>query len=188
MMNKKANIFLAPDFEEVEAITPIDLLRRAGIDVRVIGLLAMEVKGSHGIRVLADEVLAFSTSLPDAVILPGGPGHKHLLDSDIVLEFVKKMFLASKLCAAICAAPSVFGKAGILRGKNATSFPGYEDKLDGASFINQPVVVDGNVITSRGAGTAVPFSLEIIRYLVDEHAAATVASAIVFNDSGARPE
>jgi 4-methyl-5(b-hydroxyethyl)-thiazole monophosphate biosynthesis len=188
MTNKNAYIFLAPGFEEIEAVTPIDLLRRAGIDVRVIGLLAKEVKGSHGILVLADEVLAFPTSLPDAVILPGGPGHTHLLDSDIVLEFVKKMFFARKLCAAICAAPSVFGKAGILTGKNATCFPGYEDKLDGALFINQPVVVDGNVITSRGAGTAVPFSLEIIRLLVDEHAADAVASAIVFNDSGALPK
>lgn len=179
-MKRNAAIILAPGFEEIEAITPIDLLRRAGIDVHVFGLDGIEVKGSHEIRVLSDGVIDLSSALPDALILPGGPGHTHLLNSGIVLEFVKKMFVSRRLCAAICAAPSVFGKAGILDGKKATCFPGFEDKLGGASFINQTVVVDGNVITSRGAGTAVPFSLEIIAHLIDKQTADKIASAIVY--------
>jgi protein deglycase len=181
-MIKTAYVMLAPDFEEVEAITPIDLLRRADIKVRVIGLDAKEIKGSHDVTVVVDEILSASASLPDAVILPGGPGHKNLLKSDLVIEFVKKMFVARRLCAAICAAPSVFGKAGILAGKKATCFPGYEDKLNGGLFVNQQVVVDDMIITSRSAGTAVPFSLGIIAYLIDKKTADAVAAAIVYGD------
>jgi protein deglycase len=177
---KTAIIILAEGFEEIEAITPIDLLRRANIRVTVMGLNAIDVKGSHNILVKADELFAFCGPLPDALILPGGPGHKNLFNSPAVIEFVQKMFSNKKLCAAICAAPSIFGKAGILSGKKATCFPGYEDELNGAIFVNKPVVTDGNVITSRGAGTAVPFSLGIIGYLTDEQTAGKVASAIVY--------
>lgn len=180
-MKKTVCIVLADGFEEVEAITPIDLLRRADIDVWIAGLNADEIIGSHDIKIRTDGVFSIPPSFPDAVVLPGGPGHQNLLNSSIVLEFVKKMFAAHKLCAAICAAPSVFGKTGILSGKKATCFPGYEDKLSGAFFVNQPVVVDDNVITSRGAGTAVPFSLEIIGFLIGRHAAESVASAIVYD-------
>jgi 4-methyl-5(b-hydroxyethyl)-thiazole monophosphate biosynthesis len=179
-VNKTACIILADGFEEVEAITPIDLLRRAGIEVTVFGLAGREIKGSHSIIVKTDAPFSIPSSLPDAVILPGGPGHKNLLTSDPVIEFVRRMFHEKKLCAAICAAPSVLGKAGILMGKKATCFPGYEEKLADALFVDIPVVADGNVITSRGAGTSVPFSLEIIGYLAGRHAAETVASAIIY--------
>jgi protein deglycase len=181
-MDQTAYVILAPDFEEVEAVTPIDLLRRAGIKVHVIGLGAKEIKGSHGITVLADAILTPTSFLPDAIVLPGGPGHSNLLKSELLIEFVKKMFAAGGLCAAICAAPSVFGKAGILAGKKATCFPGYEDKLNGGLFVNQQIVVDGTVITSRSAGTAVPFSLGIIAHLLDKKAADAVAAAIVYGD------
>jgi 4-methyl-5(b-hydroxyethyl)-thiazole monophosphate biosynthesis len=177
---KTAIIILAEGFEEVEAITPIDLLRRANIGVTVMGLNVIDVKGSHNILVRAEKLFASDNPLPDALILPGGPGHENLLNSPAVIEFVQKMFSNNKLCAAICAAPSIFGKAGILSGKKATCFPGYEDKLNGAVFVDRPVVTDGNVITSRGAGTAVPFSLGIIGYLTDEETAGKVASAIVY--------
>jgi protein deglycase len=179
-MGKRAVIILVQGFEEIEAIAPIDLLRRAGIEVSVEGLDSMKVKGSHDIQITASSVFAVPPSLPDAFILPGGPGHKNLLDSMTVIEFVQKMFINGKLCAAICAAPSVLGKAGILKGKKATCFPGYEDKLNGGLFVKQPVVIDGTIITSRGAGTAVLFSLEIIRYLTDIRTAEKVASAIVY--------
>jgi protein deglycase len=179
-MAKTACIVLADGFEEVEAITPIDLLRRGGIEVQVVGLASQEVSGSHNIVIKADGIFCIPPFLPDAVILPGGPGHKKLLNSDIVIEFVKNMFSKGKICAAICAAPTVFGKAGILKGKNVTCFPGYENELNGGASSNQTVVTDGTVITSRGAGTAVPFSLEVISCLTDKETADKVASAIVY--------
>lgn len=180
-MEKTALIVLSEGFEEIEAVTPIDLLRRAGITVAVAGLSTLEVRGSHGIVVRADTLLVGQvSSLPDALVLPGGPGHKALLQSAVVLEFVKKMFLAGKLCAAICAAPLVFGKAGILANKRATCFPGEEDKLEGAIFVEDNVVADGNIITSRGAGTAVPFSLEIVAWLSGREKAEAIAKSIVY--------
>jgi protein deglycase len=179
-MDTKALIVLAEGFEEVEAITPIDLLRRAEIKVEVAGLAALEVRGSHGIVMRADTVFSRVSLLPDALVLPGGPGHKALLNSSLVIELVKQMFSAGKLCAAICAAPTVFGRADILANRRATCFPGDEGGLGGAVFVADPVVVDGNLITSRGAGTAVPFSLEIITYLAGKEKADTVATAIVY--------
>jgi 4-methyl-5(b-hydroxyethyl)-thiazole monophosphate biosynthesis len=179
-MEKTALIVLADGFEEIEAVTPIDLLRRAGITVIVAGLSTLEVRGSHGITVRAETLLGRISSLPDALVLPGGPGHKSLLQSAAVLEFVNKTFSAGKLCAAICAAPVVFGRAGILANKRATCFTGEEDKLGGAIFVEDNVVADGNIITSRGAGTAVPFSLEIVAWLAGREKAEAVATAIVY--------
>jgi len=181
-MKKSAIIVLANGFEEIEAITPIDLLRRANVDVTILGLNGMELTGSHAIMIKADALFEFPAALPDTIILPGGPGHKNLLDSSILIKLVKEMFSAKKLCAAICAAPSIFGKAEILKGKNATCFPEYEKSLTGAFFIDKAVVVDGNVITSRGAGTAVPFSLEIIKYMLGPDAAEKIASSIIFRN------
>jgi len=180
-MKKTALIILAEGFEEVEAITPIDLLRRAGIEVTVAGLSSLEVKGSHSILVKADTVFAIPDTLPDAVILPGGPGHKHLANSELVISFVNKMFDAGKLCAAICAASMVFGKAGILDNKKATCFPGFENKLGKGTFVNEAVVVDVNVITARSAGAALPFSLAIIAYLLGQETADKVAKEIIWN-------
>jgi 4-methyl-5(b-hydroxyethyl)-thiazole monophosphate biosynthesis len=179
-MNTTAMIILADGFEEVEAITPIDLLRRAGVKISLVGLSSLMVTGSHNITINVESTLGPVSSLPDALILPGGPGHKHLLDSVSVIELVKKMYSADKLCAAICAAPAVFGKAGILLNKRATCFPGDESKLLGAVFAADPVVVDGNVITSRGAGTAVPFALAIVTYLAGKEKAGAVSRAIVY--------
>jgi protein deglycase len=179
-MDKNASIILADGFEEVEAVTPIDLLRRAGIKVTLYGLTSLEVRGSHDIVIKTDLVFSSNATSADALILPGGPGHKNLLNSPVVLECIQKSFKAGSLCAAICAAPVVLGKAGILAGKKVTCFPGCEDKLAGGIFVDQPVVVDGNIITSRGAGTAVPFSVEIISYLLDRNTADKIASAIIY--------
>jgi 4-methyl-5(b-hydroxyethyl)-thiazole monophosphate biosynthesis len=181
MVTKSAAIIMADGYEEVEAVTPIDLLRRAGIDVTLYGLTSLKVRGSHDIIIKTDKVLPSNPALADAVILPGGPGHKNLLNSAAVIEFVQKSFKAGCLCAAICAAPVVLGKAGILAGKRVTCFPGCEDNLAGGLFVDQPVVVDGNIITSRGAGTAVPFAVEIISCLVDRFTAGKIASAIIYD-------
>ena len=179
-MNKHAIIILADGFEEVEAITPVDLLRRAGIAVTMLGLTSVDVKGSHDIVVKTDMVLNDFNGKYDALILPGGPGHNNLLESHKVLHLINTSFQRKLLCAAICAAPSIFGKAGILKNKKATCFPGYEDKLGEAIFVREKVVRDENIITSRGAGTAVEFGLEIIDYLVGKVEAEKVSQSIQF--------
>jgi protein deglycase len=171
---------LAEGFEETEAVTPIDLLRRAGIEVLVLGLNTGTVHGSHNIPIVTDGLLNEFHGTPGGIMLPGGPGYKNLLNSTTVLSIVRTIFGKGLLCAAICAAPSVFGKAGILKGRRATCFPGVEPELTGATFIGEPVVIDGTVITSRGAGTAVPFALAIIEYLKGADAANGVASTIVY--------
>jgi 4-methyl-5(b-hydroxyethyl)-thiazole monophosphate biosynthesis len=183
IMTKNALIILAEGFEEIEAITPIDLLRRAGIKVTIAGLNALEVKGSHDIIVKAEILLQQISGSLDALILPGGPGHTNLLNSQTVLDLVISSFKQNILCAAICAAPAIFGKAGILKGKKATCFPGYEAKLGGGIFIDKKVVTDGKIITSRGAGTAIDFALEIINYLEGEAASKKVAEKIVLLQS-----
>jgi 4-methyl-5(b-hydroxyethyl)-thiazole monophosphate biosynthesis len=179
-MEKHAITILADGFEEIEAITPIDLLRRAGIKVTVLGLNSLEVRGSHNIIVKTEMLLEEFRDPFDALILPGGPGHKNLLASQAVLDLVISSNKNNLLCAAICAEPSILGTAGILKGKKATCFPGYEDKLGGAIFVDNKVVTDGAVITSRGAGTAIDFSLEIISYLGGVNASAGVAGKIIY--------
>ena len=171
---------LADGFEEIEAVIPIDILRRAGISVVVAGLNEMTVRGSHGLSVQTDFCLDDFRGNVDGIVLPGGPGHKRLLESVPVITRVQDLFRKGLLCAAICAGPTVLGKAGILQGKNATCFPGHESQLTGATFVEAQVVVDGNVITSRGAGTAFPFALALTRYLTDSATAEMVASKILY--------
>jgi 4-methyl-5(b-hydroxyethyl)-thiazole monophosphate biosynthesis len=180
MTKKTAIVILADGFEEIEAITSIDLLRRAGVRVVIAGLESRTVTGSHSVVVEAESILSPSSVLPDALVLPGGPGHRNLLNSATVIELVRNMANTGKLCAAICAAPLVFGKAGILAGRRATCFPGEEKGLVEAIVEDALVVVDGNIITSKGAGTTVPFALQIIAYLVGQDSADTVARAIVY--------
>jgi len=176
----KTAVILADGFEEIEAVTIIDLLRRAGITVAVLGLDSVDVRGSHEIYVIADAVVEDFKDPVDALILPGGtPGTGNLAQSDRVLALVKETFGKGKLCAALCAAPTVLAKAGVLAGKKATCYPGLEDRLEGAQFVSDAVVTDGNVITSRGAGTAIAFALAVVAYLTDENRARTVADNIL---------
>jgi 4-methyl-5(b-hydroxyethyl)-thiazole monophosphate biosynthesis len=180
-MEKHAIIILADGFEEIEAVTPIDLLRRAGIHMTILGLHSLEVRGSHDIVVRAAMLFDDFAAPFDALVLPGGPGHKLLLGSEKLLEMIRATCARNLLCAAICAAPVVLAKAGILKGKKATCFPGEEGNLSGAIFIEKETVVDGNIITSRGAGTSVDFSLEIIAYLAGREKADWVAGKIIYN-------
>ena len=182
-MKKHAIIILADGFEELEAVAPIDVLRRADIAVTIIGLQAIDVRGSHDICLKADKLLDDFSGVFDALVLPGGPGHKNLRESHKVLHMVNSSFQQNALCAAICAAPSVFGKAGILNNLKATCFPGYEDQLGEAIFLKERVVRDRNVITSRGAGTDVEFGLAIVDYLAGKTAADKVSGAIQFTDA-----
>ncbi len=159
----KVCVLLANGFEEIEAITIIDVLRRAGIEVAAVGLSPGAVKGSHGVQVEADRDLAAAAGETwDMVILPGGlPGATNLRDDPRVQELLRRQASQGKKIGAICAAPIALGKAGLLKGKKATCYPGFQDQLAGASFQETGVVRDGNIITSRGPGTAMEFALQI---------------------------
>ena len=182
---------LAPGFEETEAVTFIDLLRRAGITVTVLGLESCKVTGSHNITIAADMLFADFTAGGmlfadftgnfDAIVLPGGmPGTKNLANSQPLLDLIRQANEKGRLCAAICAAPIVLAKAGILAGVKATCYPGFEKELGGAQFADKPVVRDRNIITSRGAGTAIPFALELISCLAGPEKAEKVKKAILY--------
>jgi len=172
---------LAPGFEETEAVVIIDLLRRAQVKVTVLGLETREVRGAHDITIIADETFSAFKSPFDGIVLSGGmPGTRNLAASPALLDLIRQTNRRKGLCAAICAAPTVLAKAGILKGVSATCFPGMEKELAGAVFIDQPVVRDNHIITSKGAGTAVPFVLELISYLAGKEAAERVAAAIVY--------
>ena len=173
-MTDMVYVFLADVFEEIEAIGIIDILRRANIDVATVGVSAKAVRGSHGIEVIAD-VLADEIT-PDerleAVALPGGmPGMINLDKSLKVHEFLDYANNTGKLCAAICAAPSVLGHSGILEGREATCYPGFESELKGASLSDEYVVQSGNVITGRGPGVTTDFAFKMVEYLAGEETA-----------------
>lgn len=163
--------FLADGFEELEAIAPIDMLRRADVEVITVGVTGKNVTGSHGITfvsdITADEVV-FSDKL-EAVILPGGmPGTLNLEKSNKVQKAIDFAVEEGKYVCAICAAPSILGHKGLLIGKEATAFPGFEKDLEGAEISNAYVCSDGKFITARGAGVAVDFGLEIVAKLVSK--------------------
>ncbi len=161
-------LFLAEGFEELEAIAPLDLLRRANINVETVGLGGRVVTGSHGIAITCDAVANDDWTPGNAfqgVILPGGPGHAKLAESPAVLAAIRRADSEGKLLAAICAAPSILGTLGCLRGRRAACFPGYEGSLLGAEICFDPVVWDDNVITARGAGAAVMFGLALVGYM-----------------------
>jgi 4-methyl-5(b-hydroxyethyl)-thiazole monophosphate biosynthesis len=188
-MAKKAVVFLAEGFEEVEAITPIDYLRRAGVEVTVAAAGRGEiVTGSHGIPVKADtaldDLVNQGKAVPaawDAVILPGGlPGADNLAASEALGSFVREMAAAGRLVCAICASPAVvLAPLGLLEGKKFTCYPGMEKKVSGARWSEDRVVADGGIITSRGAGTAGDFAAAIIGKLVSEEAAEKISRAVL---------
>jgi 4-methyl-5(b-hydroxyethyl)-thiazole monophosphate biosynthesis len=189
-MSKKVVLFLAEGFEEVEAITPVDYLRRAGIEVITAALEAKAgktVTGAHSISVFAD------TSLPelgsarlkadawDAVLLPGGmPGASNLAASKELGVFLTEMAAAGKLVSAICASPAVvLFPLGLLKGRHFTCFPGMEKQVSGASWSSDPVVCDGNIITSRAAGTAGLWAASLIEKLIGRQEAGELKERVL---------
>jgi len=160
---------LAEGFEEIEAVTIVDLLRRADIEVRTASLADRAVTGSHGITVLADAGLdEVDAGDYDMIVLPGGmPGTTHLKSDPRVTRLLRQFAESGRYTAAICAAPSVLAHAGLLEGRKATSFPGFlnGDSAPGIRLSEAPVVIDGKVATSRGPGTAIPFALALIELL-----------------------
>ena len=180
---KKTAILFANGYEEVEALTVVDLLRRAKIGCEILSVDdSGQVTGSHGISIGADwNFSGTDFSQYDGVILPGGmPGTTNLAADERVLALLRSFAAAGKLTAAICAAPTVLAKAGLLEGKKAVCYPGMEEHLTGAKVSFDPVAVDGTVITSRGLGTAIPFALSIVQYFEGRERAEALASSVVY--------
>lgn len=175
-------VFLADGFEEVEALATVDVLRRCGIEVQTVSIsYSEEVTGAHGIIVKADKVLAYSM-LQDAdfLILPGGlPGATNLRDCEALQEVLKQHAAKGGNLAAICAAPMVLGGLGLLEGKEATCYPGFEKYMTGAKTSTLPVVQDGNVITGKGPAFAFAFGLKIAEAIKGKEVARDVAAGML---------
>ena len=177
-MSKKAVVLLAEGFEEIEAATPIDVLRRAGAEVTIAGVSGIQVKGAHGVVYVADAELDGLQADFDLIVLPGGmPGSKNLGESAAVRALTEKLHASGKLVASICAAPVfTLGAWGILDNRQATCYAGMEGMFPpSVKFSPERVVIDGNVTTSRGPGTALEFSLSIAGQLMGADVAAQVA-------------
>ena len=186
----KAYIFLADGFEEVEALTTADLLIRAGVETKLVKVPEGDengckaVRGSHNIKVKPDltlgrDIAAADLMDGDCVVLPGGmPGTKNLAASRDVIDTIKAYNAAGKVVAAICAAPSVLGTNGLLNGKKATCFPGFEDKLNGAKHVSEGAVADGNIVTGKSMGSAVTFGIKLIEVLLGKEAADKTEASI----------
>lgn len=183
---KKLGVFMADGCEEIEALTVVDIARRAGVETAMISISGnKKVTGSHKITFETDipaEFMDFEQL--DGIVLPGGmPGTVNLGKNSYVQSVIADFMTKGKLVTAICAAPSVLGEAGLLEGRKATSYPGFEEQLHGAAYTTEPVVRDGNVITSRGMGTAIPFALAIVEYLLGSDKAAEIADGILYSSA-----
>lgn len=185
-MKKQVCVFLADGFEEIEGLTVVDLLRRAGIEVTTVSITGeLTIHGAHGINVQADKLFdEVDYKEQDMAVLPGGmPGTLRLGEHEGLKNVLQQYHAERKCIAAICAAPSVLGKYGILKGRKATSYPGFEDALEGATYIYDEVAVDDFVITSRGMGTAIAFSLKLIEKLMDAKKAEEIGNSIIYKCS-----
>lgn len=171
-------LFLANGFEITEAMAPLDIMRRAGLDVKTVGVSGETVQSSHGITVVPDIALTdISYDNIEGAILPGGmPGTLNLEANKDVINCVMHCFENGKLVASICAAPSIFGHLGILEGRRATCFPGFEKDLRGANPTGAHTETDGNVITAKGAGCALEFGSAIVSYALDKATADKILS------------
>lgn len=182
-MNKKVYIFLADGFEDIEGLTVVDLMRRADIDIKTVSIKkSKEITTSHGITMLTDLTFA-ETDFTDAdmLVLPGGmPGTKYLEEYKPLTDLLIDFYQNGGKVAAICAAPGVFERLGFLKGRNATSYPSVMEQLKSARTSLEPVVVDGNVTTSRGLGTAIDFSLSLIGQLEGSAKAEEIAESVVY--------
>ena len=179
---KKVAVLLADGFEEIEALTVVDILRRAEVQCDMVSIGEINVIGGHNIKVTADMRIDEDLSSYDMVVLPGGiPGATNLQANTKVIELVRNFYSNNKFVAAICAAPIVLKTAGIIEGKNITSYPGYEDELEGGNNIDtENVVVDGNIITSRGPATSMLFAYKILEVLGnDKHE--SLSEGMMFN-------
>ena len=182
---KRAVMLFAEGFETVEALMVVDVLRRGGVEVTMTSINEEEfVRSSQGVNVEMDAIMGEIDVLAyDAIILPGGmPGTIHLGESEAVKKALLAMNDAGKIVSAICAAPGVLGKYELLEGKKACSYPDHEKNLTGAQILREPVVTDGNIITSRGVGTALEFGLRLLEVLESNEKADQIRKAIVYQE------
>lgn len=180
----KVYAYLAEGLEEVECLAVVDVLRRSGVDVTMVSITgAKEITGSHGIKFMADALFEEANSdAADVLFLPGGmPGTNHLKAHEGLKAAIEKANKQGRRVAAICAAPSVLGSMGLLKGRTATCYPGFEDQLTGVSYTSQGVVTDGNITTSRGLGYALDLGLELIRLLQGPQQAQKIAVSIQYS-------
>lgn len=180
---KKAYLFLATGFEEVEALTVVDILRRGGVDCKTVSVMGdYDVTSSHAITIRAD-LLFDEQDLSDAdmLIMPGGiPGTPNLRAHAGLEKLIRQYVEKDKYLAAVCAAPTIYGEMGLLNGKNATCYPGMEEGLIGANAMTDSVVCDGQFITSRGMGTCIDFGLVLLDKLMGKTAADDIGKKIVY--------
>lgn len=177
----RAMVPLAEGFEEIEAVTIIDILRRGGIEVTVAGVGGMRPTGSHGISIECDAPIEACALEPmDAIVLPGGPGTRVLRESGAVRDAVTRHAERGALVAAICAAPTVLEAVGLLRGKRATSHPDQASEMKSCRYEETDVVEDGNIITSRGAGTSIAFAAAVVKRLAGEDVARDILARIQY--------
>ena len=179
----KVCVFFGTGYEEIEALAVVDILRRQGIDTEMVTIMDEKtVMGSHKIPVVMDSLIGdLDFSGVDMIVLPGGlAGTKELEACSVLMEQVDSFLAAGKAVSAICAAPTILGHRGHLKGKKAICYPGMEEQLHGAEVIYEGAVRDGNIITGRGMGCAIPFALMIVEYLVDKKAADAMAEKIVY--------
>lgn len=175
-------VHLADGFEEIEAVSIIDVLRRAGFTVITVSVTGdTKVTGSHHIPVITDELIEnINYNTIDMIVLPGGmPGAKHLNEHNDLKKQILKFNESGKPLGAICAAPLVFGQLGILKGKIATCYPGFEEYLEGAKITGEPTEVDENITTGRGAGVAIEFALKIVEQFKGKETAKNLAEKMV---------
>ncbi len=180
---KKAAVLLADGFEEIEGLTVVDILRRASIYVDTISVTEdYMIHGAHGINVQTEDLFGeVDFAEFDMVVLPGGmPGTANLDRHAGAKRVVKEFAENGKYVAAICAAPSILGGLGLLKGKRAACYPSVEDKLSGAVIMKTPVVLDGNIITSRGMGTALDFALTLVEVLAGKSKASEIAASVIY--------
>ena len=173
-------MLLADGFEEIEALTPVDMLRRAGLDIKTVSVIGRNPVGAHGIEIKCDSSPEkIDLSQVEMAIFPGGmPGATNLDSCPFTDEVINSLNGRGGYLAAICAAPLILGRRGLLNGKSATCYPGFENELSGATILDESVVRDGNIITARGMGVALEFAEEIIKALSDEETARKISSAI----------
>lgn len=176
-------VFLADGFEEIEGLTIVDILRRAGIETEMVSVMGRkEIRGAHGISVKADSLFEETDAAgADMLVLPGGmPGTLNLKAHDGLRELLISFDRQKKYIAAICAAPSILAGLGMLKGRKACSYPSFEDKLEGAQVVREPAVTDGHITTGRGMGTAIPFALRLTALLAGEKKEEEVRESIVY--------
>ena len=179
----KVGVFLGTGYEEIEALAVVDLLRRENIETEMISVTEEKtVAGSHDIAVVMDKLISeVDFEALDMIVLPGGmPGTKKLEACELLMEQVDEFVEKGKALCAICAAPSILGHRGHLKGKRATAYPGFEDQLTGAEVLSVPAVTDGNIITGRGMGCAVEFGLAIVEYLKGNTVRKALEEKIIF--------